>query len=346
MAEKNQDPTPKRLRDARKRGEVVFSADVASTLVFAVVIVAMWMGGEALYSLLRELWLHATSATLLANPDQRFGELLLHTGEALLWGTLPITAIAAFAGIAGSLFQVGGVAAWERIKPDANRMNPAEGAKRIFSTRNLVNLVKMVVKTVLLAVLMYVVVRSFLDTALNLGYIRPPAIMSVSAHMVLIAFVWAMVIYALMALVDYAHEHYEFMKQQRMSIDDLRQEYKEVEGDPINQSRRRTAHFEAVYASLADRVRGASAVIHSARTAIALQYLGEHDLPRVIARGEGEVAAQIRRFAGEGLVPMEFEPSLADRLYDEVPVDQPIPRSLYAPVAKLLRWAQGGEAGA
>ena len=97
----------------------------------------------------------------------------------------------------------------------------------------------------------------------------------------------------------------------------------------------------AVYASLGDRVRMASAVIHSARTAVALQYLGENDLPRVIARGEGEVAAQIRRFAGEGLVPMEFEPSLAERIYAEVPVDQPIPRSLYAPVARLLRWAQG-----
>ena len=85
------------------------------------------------------------------------------------------------------------------------------------------------------------------------------------------------------------------------------------------------------------------AVIHSPRVAVALQYLGETDLPRVIARGEGEVAAQIRRFAGEGLIPTEFEPALAERIYEEVPQDQPIPRALYAPVAKLLRWAQGSE---
>jgi type III secretion protein U len=343
MAEKDQKPTPKRLRDARKRGEVVFSADVASTTVFAVVVVSMWLGGETIYSLLRELWLHATSTSLLTQPDDRFAELLLHTGEALLWGTLPIMGIAAAAGIVGSLFQVGGVAAWERLKPDMNRLNPAEGAKRIFSTRNLINLLKMSVKTVLLAALMYVVVHGFVDTSLKLGYARPAAIMTAAAHMTLVAFGWAVLIYALMALVDYAHEHFEFMKQQRMSVEDIRQEYKENEGDPINQSRRRSAHFEAVYASLSDRVRMASAVIHSARTAVALQYLGEADLPRVIARGEGEVAAQIRRFAGEGLVPMEFEPQLAERIYAEVPVDQPIPRALYAPVAKLLRWAQGQE---
>jgi type III secretion protein U len=61
----------------------------------------------------------------------------------------------------------------------------------------------------------------------------------------------------------------------------------------------------------------------------------------VIVRGEGEVAAQIRHFASEGLIPMEFEPALAERIYDEVPEGQPIPRALYAPVARLLRWAQG-----
>ena len=337
MAEKDQDPTAKRLRDARKRGEVVFSTDVASTVVFVVVVVSLWLGGQLIYNLLRELWLHATSTTLLTAPEDRFAELLLHTGETLVWGTLPVMAIAAVAGIVGSLFQVGGVAAWERIKPDMNRMNPAEGLARIFSTRSVINLLKMCTKTALLAALMFVVVRGFLDTALKLGYARPEGIMTASAHMVLVAFGWAVVIYAVMAAVDYVHEHHEFMKQQRMSIEEVRQEYKEMEGDPINRSRRRSAHFEAVYASLNDRVRASSAVIHSPRVAVALQYLGETDLPRVIARGEGEVAAQIRRFASEGLIPTEFEPALAERIYEEAPEDQPIPRALYAPVAKLLR---------
>ncbi|AKJ32074.1 EscU/YscU/HrcU family type III secretion system export apparatus switch protein [Caldimonas brevitalea] len=341
MSEKNQKPSPKRLRDARKRGEVVFSSDVASTVVFIVVLACVWLGGAFYFGLLHELWLHATSTELLTRPDERFAELLLHTGETLVWGAAPITLVAAIAGILGSLFQVGGVAAWERLKPDAKRLNPAEGLKRIFSTRNLVNLLKMVLKTTLLAVLMFVVVRLFVDSSLKLGYARPSVILMAGAQMIGISFAWAAVIYAVMAMVDYAHEYYEFMKQQRMSIEELRQEHKEVEGDPINASRRRSAHFEAVYFSLADRVRMASAVIHSARAAVALQYLGEHDLPRVIARGEGEVAAQIRRLAAEALIPMEFEPALAERLHDEVPVDQAIPRPLYAPVAKLLRWAQG-----
>ncbi|MET0351948.1 MAG: EscU/YscU/HrcU family type III secretion system export apparatus switch protein [Rhizobacter sp.] len=343
MAEKTHDPTPKRLRDARRKGEVVFSADVASTAVFVGVVVAMWLTGATAFDALRELWMHATEGGLLKSPGEGLARLLHHAQAVLLWGMLPVAGVAALAGITGSFAQVGGVAAWQRLSPDVNRLNPAEGLQRIFSTRSLVNLVKMVVKTLLLGALLFVVVRGFLDTALKLGHASPASALDVAARVVLMTFAWAAVIYAVMAAVDYVHQRHEFIKQQRMSIEDLQREYKENEGDPLTSARRKSAHFEQVYASLADRVRMASAVIHSPRVAVALQYLGDKDLPRVVARGENEVAAQIRRTAGEALVPIAFEPSLAERLYDEVPEDRPIPRSLYEPVARLLLWAQGDE---
>ncbi len=343
MAEKDQKPTAKRLRDARKRGEVVHSSDVSSAATFVVVVVMLWLMGSTAFSLLRELWRHATSEALFADPAARLPELLRHTMEVMLWGTIPLMAVTAIAAFAGSFFQVGALAAWERIKPDVSRLNPAQGFQRIFSTRNLVNLLKMVVKTLLLAALMFVIIRGLLDSALKLGYTTPPVVLAAGGQSILLLFAWAALIYVLMAALDYVHQHHEFIKQNRMSVQELRQEHKETQGDPVNTARRRSAHFEAVYASLGDRVRAASAVIHSASNAVALQYLGEKDLPRVIARGEGDMAAQIRRFAGEAMVPMEFDAQLAGRLYDAVPQDQPIPRSLYAPVARLLRWATGQE---
>jgi len=136
---------------------------------------------------------------------------------------------------------------------------------------------------------------------------------------------------------------HETMKGLRMSIDEVRREHKDAEGDPMTRARRRGAQLEAVYASLADRVAAASAVIHSGQVAIALQYLGERDLPRVIARGENEVAMRLRELAADARVPLAADAGLAERLYEEVPLDQPIPRALYAPVAKLLRWAQGDD---
>lgn len=338
---KEQPPTAKRLRDARRRGEVLHSADVSSTLVFAMVLLALWLGGPLLYSLLRELWQHATGRGLLTQPEQHFETLLLHTARVLLWGTVPILAVAALAGAAGSFAQVGGLAAWERVKPDASRLNPAQGLSRIFSTHNLVNLLKMSIKTLLLSLLIYVVIRGFLDSALSLGHARPVAILAATSHMVVVCMAWATLIYALMAAVDYAHERFEFIKRHRMSLDELRQEQRETHGDPLLMARRRSVHFETVYASLADRVKAASAVVHSARVAVALQYLGPDDLPLVIARGEGESAARIRQFAGESRVPMAFEPGLAERLYDEVPLDLRIAPNLFEPVATALRWAQG-----
>jgi type III secretion protein U len=341
MAQKTHQPTRRRLREARKRGEVVFSADVASAATFVATVVALWLLGANAFSLLRELWRHATEAHLLADPPARIVQLILHAEAVLLWSTLPIAAIAGGAAIAACFFQVGGIAAWSKLKPDIKRLNPAGGMKRLFSTRNVVNLVKMVAKTLLLASLLLVVVRGFIGTALDLGHARPDAILAVGAHAVLVTFAWAALIYVVMAAVDYTHQRYEFMKEHRMSIDDLRREYKDAEGDPLNTGRRRLAHMEAIYASLADRVKTASAVIHSQRVAVALQYRGEKDLPRVIARGEGAVAAQIRRFAADALIPTELDAALADRLYDEVPVGQAIPRTLFDPVARLLRWAQG-----
>jgi len=340
-ANKDQKPTPRRLREARKRGDVVFSADVASTAVFAIVVAALWLLGATSFGLLRELWLHATSAELLTRPDDRLPELLRHTGRVLLWIALPFTGLAALAGIAGSFFQVGGLLAFERLKPDVGRLSPSRGLQRIFSTRNLVNLVKMLVKTLLLALLVGATLRGLLDTALKLGWLAPEAIMAVGAHALLGLFAAATVIYAALAAVDYVHQHHEHVKGLRMSIDEVRRDHKDAEGDPLTRARRRGGHLEAIYAGLGDRVAASSAVIHSARVAVALQYLGESDLPRVIARGENEVAMRLRELAADARVPLADDAGLAERLYAEVPLDHPIPRALYAPVAKLLRWAHG-----
>jgi type III secretion protein U len=340
---KDQKPTPRRLREARRRGDVVFSADVASTAVFAVVVASLWLLGATSFGLLRELWLHATSAELLTRPDDRLPELLHHTARVLLWIALPVTGLAALAGIAGSFFQVGGVVAFSRLKPDVGRLSPTRGLQRMFSTRNLVNLAKVLAKTLLLGVLVALTLRGLLGTALKLGWLAPDAIMAVGARALMGLFGAAVVIYAALAAVDYVHQRHEHIKSLRMSIADVRRDHKDAEGDPLTRARRRGAHLEAIYAGLGDRVAAASAVIHSARVAVALQYLGERDLPRVIARGQNEVAMRLRELAADARVPLAEDPGLAERLYAEVPLDHPIPRALYAPVATLLRWAQGGQ---
>ena len=341
MSTKDQAPTLRRLREARRRGEVAFSPDVASACVFVVVTMSLWALGATVLGLLRELWLHASSPALLAQPQERVPELLARAVHALSWIVLPVLGVAALAGIAGSFVQVGGMLVFGRLKPDVKRLNPAEGMKRLFSTRNLVNLLKMVAKTLLLGAVVWCVVRGLLETAVRLGHLTPAGILATGGRALCILFGWAAVVYALAAAIDLVHERFEFIKRQRMSVDEIRRDHKEAQGDPLTRARRRNTYFEAVYLGLADRVAAASAVIHSNNVAIALQYLGPDDLPRVIARGENEVAQQIRRLAAEGLIPVVADAALAQRLHEDAALDQPIPRNLHAPVATLLRWAQG-----
>ena len=341
MSTKDQAPTARRLREARRRGEVAFSPDVASACVFVVVTVALWALGATVLGLLRELWLHATNPALLARPQAHLPEVMSHAVHALSWIVVPVLGVAALAGIAGSFVQVGGLLVFGRLKPDVKRLNPAEGLKRLFSTRNLFNLLKVLAKTLLLGVVAWCVVRGLLETAVRLGHLTPAGILATGGRALALLFGWAAVVYAIAAAIDFLHERHEFIKRQRMSIDEIRRDHKEAEGDPLTRARRRNTYFEAVYLGLGDRVAAASAVIHSNTVAIALQYLGPDDLPRVIARGENEVAQQIRRLAAECLIPIVADATLAQRLHADAALDQPIPPNLHAPIATLLRWAQG-----
>jgi type III secretion protein U len=137
------------------------------------------------------------------------------------------------------------------------------------------------------------------------------------------------------------HVRYEFMKNQRMTIDEHRREHKDTQGDPMMAGRRRAAFQEATYFSVTDRVRYSNAVVYSTRYAVALQYRGEGTLPQVIAKGEGHVAARIRQAAADYVIPSAFDSDLTQRLFEGVPLDRTIDRTLFARVADLMRWAQG-----
>jgi type III secretion protein U len=339
MSEKKHAPTRRVLRQARRRGEVAYSADVTSALVFAATTGAATALAATWFSSLQGLWQRATGSPVLKHPLDHLVPLLLDAGRVAFGGVLVICAVALAAAAAGGVLQVGGLMAWQRVQPDFGRLNPAQGLNRIFSTRNLVNLVKLLLKTALLAGLMAAVVRTHLQTATGLGHLPPGAQAAAIGQVLLPAFAWAGLVYAAMAGLDHWHQRFEFMKLHRMSHDDLRRDHREAEGDPLNRSRRRSAHFESVYLSLADRVRAASVVVHSRRVAIALQYTGEKDLPRVIARGEGAIAEQLQRLATEVEVPALFDAALAEQLFDEASLDRPIPAGYFEAVAELLRRA-------
>ncbi|AKJ68861.1 hypothetical protein PATSB16_30060 [Pandoraea thiooxydans] len=341
MAEKDQKPTPRRLREARKEGQVVRSQEVTSAVVFVGMTSALALGGAWLFENFYQLFNMAMAAVALHRPGSHMAASYSAALHAWLSMGLAIMLLCGVLGVAGAFAQVGGLIAWSRIRPDLKHLNPGEGLKRMFSLRNLISLAKTSAKTLCLALLLFVAVRGMLQAPLDAGYLEPMQILALTARLIMTILGWAAVVFAVFAALDYVHEQAEFTKKQRMSIEDVRREYKETEGDPRVAARRRTLAREALFNAMEDRVRAASVILYSPQHAIALWYIGAGTLPRVILRGEGEVAVRMREQAERNLVPTLANTGLTEKIFEQVPLDRYIDRTLFREVAELLQWAQG-----
>lgn len=340
--EKRFPPSARKLREARRRGDVVHSHDVSSTLAFGALLVALWLLAGTVFGLLRELWWRTTSPAVFARPEQQWGALLQHAGLVLAAVGIGAMAVAALASAAGSFAQVGSVAAWSRLVPRAEHLNPGRGWKRLASLDNLVELAKLLLKTLLMALLLAAVLRGQLPTAARLGHLPAGGQLVVAAQMVLLLLAWAVVVHAVLAPLDWLHRRHQFTKRQRMSLQELRRELQETEGHPLLLQRRREEQHEALFAGLADRIERATLVVHSGHVAVGLQYLSAAELPRIVLRGEGETALQIRRLAAAQRLYVEAGPALAEALYREGGLDVHAPAALAEPLQRLLRRALGG----
>ncbi|MBJ9938892.1 EscU/YscU/HrcU family type III secretion system export apparatus switch protein [Burkholderia multivorans] len=341
MSEKNQPPTAKRLREAREKGDVPKSAETISSAFFVGVCVALAAGVGTLFARLQALFRLVFDAVGAADPSARIAALI--DAAARDWATLSAQIVAAglLLGVLAGFVQVGGVMAWSRLVPQLSRLNPAEGLKNLWSLRNLVNLAKMLLKTALLvATLGWLIVES-LDPSVQSGFTRPMSILALIVKLLMLLFGWAALIYVVMALIDIVHQRHEFNRKMKMSIDEVRREHKEDEGDPHIEAKRRQLAREVQFASLPDRIGIASVVVYSPRVAVALHYGGIGTLPWVLARGEGDAAERIVRLARDALRPTLANVGLAQALYDTTPENGTIQPQHFREVAQLLKWATG-----
>lgn len=341
MSEKDQKPTEKRLRDAREKGEVVHSGEIVAALVFVVVIAALASQAQSAIDVMRGLFDTMLGVVASRDPASAIQTVIALAIRAFALLGVGIVVLAGFAGAAGALIQVGGLFAFQRIIPRLERLDPANGLKQMFSLRSMTNLAKTATKTVCLSVTLWVLLRGSLEAPLDSGYLNAAGILAITGRLLLMLISWAAVIFVCFAVVDYAHQRHEFMKRLRMSVDDVRREYREMEGDPHMNARRRRMAREQIFNAMQERVEKSSAVVYSINVAVALRYNGPGTLPWVSARGEEETAQRIVELGQEFLVPTVFDTALAEALYESVREFQYIDRTLFRRVAKLLHWAAG-----
>jgi type III secretion protein U len=348
VADKNQDsgdrtekPTPKRLRDARKDGDVPKSRELTSTALVLAWLMMIMLGMPMMQSRLEGLF-NKVMLDFSLPFDQALKEVGVATLEVFLWLTVPFLLGAMAIGVVVEFLQVGPVFAPKKVKPDASRLNPAEGIKKLFSQQNLVEVIKALAKSCLLVGLFIWVLRSLIGQFVLLPYAPPAAIGE--AHWVAVKRLAAGVLFVFffVSVLDAFYQRYAFTKKMRMSRRDIRQELKDNEGDPMVKGRRRQLHQEWAQQNTMAGVRKASVVVtNPTHLAIAIRYEpGEDDLPIIVAKGEDHQAALIRQAAEEAGVPIMRNVTLARGLYEQVEVDEFLPNDFFEAVAELLRWAE------
>jgi flagellar biosynthesis protein FlhB len=334
--------TPFKLQKAREKGQTPRSVDVVGCAVFlAGVSWLLWQGLDTWRALLRvaQLPLHRALQPELGVPALwSLVEELASGAMTALW---PLLAALLLAAIVASIAQTGMVFSFEPLRLDFSRLDPAQGAKRIFSLRTLFDGARACVKLVVLSGAAALALAALLPQFAALSAVSAAEFTRVLVDDVASLGLRIALALAVVACVDLAFTRREFGHRMRMSRRELKDEYRNREGDPRIRSRLRELRRELLKRSLALRnTRDADVVLtNPTHYAVALRYVhGEMDAPRVVAKGAGQLAAAMREIAARHRVVVVQNPPLARRLFREAPLDASLPASFHAEVARIIVW--------
>ena len=340
--EKTEMPTAKKLRDARQKGQVCTSKDITSTAILIVLFVLLAWMGVALMEDMEEL-LKFLSGCIAENTESSVRQSSAMTAMLICKHSFMFVFVAALIGIVGNVAQIGFLFTIEPIIPKMDKMNPVEGAKKIFSMKNLFEFLKNVVKVSFLGYLLYKIIWESVPELLTMCYGTVDDIFPCLKLMLKRLAVYTAFGYIVIAIVDRLFQGRNFTKQMMMTKDEVKREYKEMEGSQEVKQAQRQFRDEIMNGPDPKTAAKNSNVVVTNPThlAVGIRYRAdEAPLPRICALGAGETARIIRETAlAEGIPVMEDRP-LARALYAKGKVDDFIPDSLIEPVAEVLKWAK------
>ncbi|SHM11080.1 flagellar biosynthetic protein FlhB [Caldanaerovirga acetigignens] len=340
--EKTERATPRKRQKARERGQVFSSRELSSALGLLIGLVLIRICGSFLLENIAS-YLEDVIGQNFLKKDFSFDALydVLYSSTVLLIKTiLPIGMGMVLTGIVTNLAQVGFVFSLEPLSPKIERINPVEGFKRIFSQKGLVEFAKSVIKLTLIIYLFFGAFNELKNTA--------PLILDMSLgesigyflNLIFKAGLKTSAALLILSVFDYVYQWYEYEKSLMMSKEDIKEEFKEVEGNPQIKSRIRQAQRQILRRRMMLDVKKADVVItNPTHIAVALGYDATvNDAPVVLAKGAGLIAEKIKEVAEEEAIPIVENKPLAQTLYKSVEVGEAIPEELYNAVAEILAY--------
>lgn len=334
--EKTEKPTPKKAKENKKEGTVPRSQEVGgwSALLLFAMFMPTLVGREL--GALRDIMVRSFSSVDEADPALAL-ELLGSGATHVVLTLVLLGAGIMLVGVAGALSQGGFYLATKAVKPSAKKLNPVTGFKRVFGTQALWEGAKVLVKSSLVAVLVYTSITAIVPLVGQL-YTIESVIEQVTSDAVAMVR-WVAVLGVVMAGADYLFQRKKVGKQARMTKEEVKQEHKNSEGDPLLKGAIRSRQL-AVSRNrmIADTANADVVLVNPTHVAIALTYPDGATAPVVTARGAGAVASRIREVATEHRVPLVQDVPLARALYRSARVGQQIPPELFAAVAQVLAY--------
>ncbi len=338
--EKTEEPTPKKIEDARKEGNVPKSQDASGVITLFVAILGVLM----LFPYMAEhmLRLFQYYFSLIGMPIDKLSaiDIAIVTIREFLLMIMPLAIAVAVAGVVAALAQFGFLFTTKAIMPDLKKIDPIKGTKNLFSLKKMIEGVKVTLKsftTLGIGFLFFFYFIEELPTVALFGL--DDQLVWLKEKMIIIAFVMLFIIFVF-AVIDIIIVRKQYFDGLKMSKQEIKDEMKNMEGDPLIKSKIRQIQMEASRKRMMAEVPNADVVItNPTHYAVAIKYdEAKAHAPIVIAKGKDHLAQQIKKIARENKVHIVQNPPLARSLYKEVDVDKPIPETLFNAVAEVLAY--------
>ncbi len=340
--EKTEKATPKKRQDARKKGQVVKSQDVTSAIVMLMVFIFLFFFAgslrDELLAFFRQTFIHNIRIETLTIDSVM--HLFIDTLIQMAFIIVPIMAIAVVGALAGNFLQFGFLFTLEPMKFDLKKMDPIKGLKRIFSVKAIVELLKSVLKIGFIGSVTTIIIWTNLPEVLALSFKSPWITLITVGKLVGIMGIAASLVLLCVSILDWLYQKFDYEKNLKMSKQDIKDEYKNSEGDPLIKSKIKQRQREMAMRRMMSEIPSADVVItNPTHYAIALKYDEESmDAPRVIAKGTDFIAQKIKLIAKEHDVIMVENRPLARAMYDQVEIGDPVPEEFFKAVAEILAY--------
>ncbi len=331
--EKTEQATPRRRQKAREKGDVARSRELTSILTVGAIILMFYLVGSDFIRNISEL----TTRLLRLQYGYEVTAVMRAASVEALFILMPFLAISVAFALISSVMQGGFV--MKPIKIEFEKINPVSGLKRMFSKEKLVELAKTLFKFLIGALVCFFIVNMLMPVISSIIAFDIQSIRNIAFSLVAKAVIITFLTFFAVAMLDYLFERWRFERSIKMSKEELKEEHKETEGDPLIRSRIKSIQREIARKRMMQEVPKATVVItNPVHLAVALQYKrAEMEAPKIIAKGAGIIAEKIKETAAKHSIPVVEDAPLARALF-KLKIDSYIPEELYRAVARILAY--------